>query len=369
MCIDFRHYLFLVPPTAIGAAMVLGNLKKWQEYKFQLLLLLLIPLIFSFQQHAPSFILIYLPSFAILMIFSFFKSNQIKAALFSLLLIGSFLIKPLEMVSNARKNKYPKQVKLIKEQLIEKEDKAVILTDHVQARIGNYLSGFSEKVRFIPYAKVNQAIGENHKFLLINPYTEFFSLLTTDDYPFFVKHAFSEDSIIFESQSPDLKVFRLNRIVAPSFNGELLLESFNKDFKPKKPYWDQKENSVQVDSSSGNSYYKVGEYSATFRYPLDSLKPDSAKNLYFQAELKTKFFDSTEAVLVFDIKSGDDSYFWKGFAVQKFQKTTNHWWTVKFDESIAYSAIKPNSVLSIYLWNVDQKETYIDDFKIKVIAF
>jgi hypothetical protein len=113
---------------------------------------------------------------------------------------------------------------------------------------------------------------------------------------------------------------------------------------------------------------KVYEYSATFRYDLDSLNLNNYKLLVINTVAQTYFLEPTEAKIVVSITHEDETIHWGGAKVEKQLKSYSHWWPVKANFSFPTSSIPPNSKLTVFLWNSDFKKAYVDEFGISLSA-
>jgi hypothetical protein len=207
------------------------------------------------------------------------------------------------------------------------------------------------------------------KLLLLNGYTQYLSGLEDNDLPYYVKNIDSANVLIYEDKKLNISIFELNKIIIPSITGTEILNSLN-DFEKETPHWYQ--NNLDITNATkyeGDNSYMVNEYSSTFIYTIDSLPEDSLNHFIISAQLYCNFDKETKSKLVISFETKDGAYIWQGKEVNKYLKAYSNWCPVKFDIELSKKDIKPKTILKIFLWNIDKREAYIDDFNVKIIGF
>jgi hypothetical protein len=99
---------------------------------------------------------------------------------------------------------------------------------------------------------------------------------------------------------------------------------------------------------------------------MDSLHLKIKNNLILRSSLFCKFEDKTKAQIVISLQDEKGVYLWKSLEINKYLTAYSNWCPVKFEVSISADEIKPNSILSTYLWNIDKGKGYIDNFEMTI---
>lgn len=376
MCIDFRHYLFIVPPIAMAASKVINSDDFHHRYSMIILVLTSILLYSSWSSVGISFHFIYLPLWLFFILNhltknSLFKRSPILYALFFSTILLAF---PIRTTLHARAYNYPKQQELILDKIHELNDSLFIFTDDIQARIGNYQLGFdSSRVQFVDYdaLKKHHLKSKRSKGILINPNTQFLMYTGRNQRPYYYDHAIKYYEADTLNRQLKLKYYNLSRIVEPPLNGRPLLSSLN-DFTPSKKldYW--KGEITALDSNQSNSVpssNKVEQYSYTFTLNIDSIQLKPKESLYISTSLQTRLSKNLDCKLIFSVESNKDVYLYEAIDLNPFQNVYTHWWKVSGYATLPFEQIQPNSLLKVYVWNQSSESIHVDDFNIELFGF
>ncbi|MBL4708532.1 MAG: glycosyltransferase family 39 protein [Flavobacteriales bacterium] len=372
MCIDLRHYLWLIPISAIATSLLIQQIST--DKKFLLLVLISLGLLClnTFLSDSKLLWKLYIPLSTLFLVFALVKNQFFRKTIFPTLFASIFMIQPFYISSNARRGNYNAQVDFIKETLIHSEGKKVIFTDKVQARIGYYLTGFDDsKIQFRAFNEVSSYLHSDlEKKILLNPYTHFFAGTNPENYPFYVKHIIEAKKPSAESDEIGIRVYDLEKLVEPELTGKKIIKS-SANFKSASSGWSINSNNL-TDSVNHSGQYseKLSEYSSTFKLQLNELSLDSTKNLYIKISANTLVKRTSTAALVVSIGDGNNNSFWKGFDIEPFQQVHSNWWTIDAYTILPVSKIQPqNSELSFYLWNKDKQEIWLDDISIEIYEY
>ena len=367
MCLDPRHYLFLIPVAAVPAARIIGEFLEEKKYGWQLLLLLALATIFLFYINGQLFDKPYFPSLILLAGFYFLPSKApVFKLLFSLLFLGILLIGPIQQMQYARKVQYRAQRAITYQQFIDKNETCYIITDPVQQRLGDYYGGFNpnRKDQFLSFEQVNfDSLDGRKQYLYLNWHTQYLSGLNSADLPDYVRNLdTTTNPAIYQNKALNLAIYELKAKPKTYTKGATLLQSLN-DFERSATYWEQSSGSVK---HQGKQAHRFNEFSATFNYPLDSLSTIQTSGIRIAAKALLNVPSATQCKLVISIENPDGAYFWQALDLAKFIKVYENWWPVNFEVDLAKTALKPNSRLKVYLWNEDKKEAWVDDFEVEI---
>jgi hypothetical protein len=371
MCLDPRHYLFLVPVAAIPASAIIADFVEHKKAAIQIILALFCVTILSFFLRGDTGWKLYLPLTTLFLIYFFIQKKRSYQRLFLVLFSAILLLLPLHMVSYAQKVKYRKQKEILVQQLIENSRDCVIITNDVQKRLLHYYSAFnkneSHSFKNFNDFDADTAIG-GRKLLLLNWYTEYLSGLEMNDLPYYAQNISAANTAIFESQDPAISIYELKELTPSALRETALLSTFN-DFERVVPFWSWKEkdisNKIIFEGSASN---RISRFSSTFEYPLDSLISPQAIRLKIQTSLYCYAEDKTTTKIIVSLENSEGVYFWKALEINKYLKAYSNWWPVTFDVSIEKDDFRKGSSLKVYVLEDDRPFVYIDNFSIQILS-
>ena len=307
---------------------------------------------------------LYLPALLVAGIVLLYKNREIGKRLFAILMVAALLFQPADMFVYAGKVNYPKQKKIVQDELISKYQDCIVITDEVQKRLGFYYSGFSDssRCRFINYAEADtfQFPNNSRKILLNNWHTRYLSGMDDQDLPYYATTA---ENPVFKDEKHNLFIYELN-----DFARRDRLFFTENDFESEKPFWRQSPNKSNEQVNAGSYSEKPVEFSSSFSISLDSLICDSIRQLVVSPKLKIFANDDAECSVVISMHSNGEQYFWKGYNLSKYVKSKGSFWPASFNEIIEGDTIRKNSTLNVYVWNYKKNEIYIDNFEIEVFS-
>lgn len=368
MCLDPRHYLFLIPVAAIPAAKIISAFIKDKSDGLHIILTLGLVVVISIFLPGRSFRILYMPLLVLFSAYFFFKNSlnykRIFLSVFVLLMALTFV----DAVIYADKVNYKKQKEVVFRQIFNKSERYYIITDEVQKRLGYYYTHFNdEKYSFVSFDNFSfDTLDDRKKLLLLNGYTMYLSNMTNTDLPLYARRTDTLNNLLYENKELNISIYKLDRIQGKTLNDTVILHSFN-GFEGKIPYWKQNDDDITNSLSFGGKHsISVNEYSSTFSYPLDSLHVNPAGTLLFTSSLYCNFSDKTDSKLVLSLEDKDGIYIWEAIEIEKYIKAYSNWWPVKFEYELSTDKIRKSSVLKVYLWNIDKEKGWIDDFDITI---
>ena len=370
MCIDPRHYLFLVPVVSIPASIIIKDFIENKTLKIPLAILMLLVTVISIFLQGDSFWQLYFPLFLLMLIFLFINNSRRFQHLFVVLFIAILLIEPISMVDYAHKINYKKQKEIFTEYVIKSTDSVVVITNDVQKRLGNYFNSFkNNNITILNYDEYEYDPGDSRrKILFLNWYTRYLSGKDYNDLPNYAKNISTNNNLLLQNKKLNLEIYEMNDFSIPDKTGKLLLHSLN-DFEDKTNYWNQRNedisNEIKYEGSASN---KVTEYSATFEYFTDSLDLENLNQLFISCKVYCNFQDKTNSKFVISVENKDGAYIYDGVDINKYIKSYSNWWPVKHEIILMKSDIKEKSKIKVYLWNVDKQKGYIDNFQVEIFG-
>jgi hypothetical protein len=370
MCLDPRHYLFLIPVAAIPAAQQIADYLQEKQRVLPLLLLLAAAAVFMFSINGQIWSKPYFPCLLLMGVFFFLPTQRPwLCCLFALGLLGILLIGPIRQMQYAGQVRYNAQKEVLYTQLLNKNESCYIITDPVQQRLGRYYSSFKAKpYRFLSFDQFDfDTLDGRKKYVYLNWHTQYLSGLAASDLPRYAQMpALDSAQLVFREPNLNLAIYELSHSGLKPMIGPILLQSFN-DFERAVPYWEQNpSNLTPMAQASGKRAYTYTEFSATFNYPLDSLPNTTRQGLLITAQVKLMVKSASSAKLVISMEDASGAYLWRAKDLGKSIKAFDNWWPQVYQLELTQAEIKPQSRLKIYVWNEDKKQAWVDDFEVRV---
>lgn len=369
MCLDVRHYLFLIPVVSVPASIILTHFIKDKRFIFQILAVILIITVLSYFVQRNTFWKLYLPLFILFGIFYFIPWNKLRRIIFIFLFTSVLIVLPCDWIGYAGKVCYSKQKEIVFKYIIKSNENAYIITNEVQKRLGNYYNGFDSKnnLKFISFNEFKfDTLKKEKKLLFLNWYTQYLSGMESNDLPHYAKYIDPSSKLIYENKQLNIALYEISEISQNTGSNELLTRTLN-EFEKDIPHWNQNANDKsKTVSYKGDFSYKFTEYSSTFSFTMDSL-PIKDFNYYdIVASVYCNFERKTSAKLVISLETNQGIYVWQNLDVNKYMKAYSNWWPVTFETKIHIKDLKKKSLLKVYVWNGDKTTSYIDNFEVKI---
>ncbi|MCC5916542.1 MAG: glycosyltransferase family 39 protein [Cryomorphaceae bacterium] len=367
MCIDPRHYLYLIPVSAIAAGMVMKKgifAKKKNAFVFALLALLC-GIAYFLQTRGWNFI--YFPLALLLSFGWWFNSSVQKKRFFLLIFIFILGASHYKDVRYAHDIKFRKQGIWLKDEVLS-INKGIVVTDRAQAHFAEYYGGFNtdDSLKFIRFEffSDDNIDMETDVYVLINPHTQYLSKLHPMDVPFYVRFMSDENKLIAYDERLGMKLYRMRDFSGPDERGKSLFHSTN-SLTVANDFWNNPPGQ-NIESIDGYDCLKTGMYSSSFNFPLDSILPLGSDALYITTEMQCYFSVDVDAKLVILVEDSTGIYLWNDLPVNQNIESIGHWWPTHMNTIISGETIRPNSTLKVFLYNFSRGDVYFKDFSVEI---
>ena len=365
MCLDPRHYLFLVPVAGIAASLHFKNIFENQSAKYRFVLIVSTIFLISILKGFDTSWTLYFPLLIAAVLALFIRNSSKRVTILSILIPIALVIYPLKMAKYARKVSFRKQEQIIKNQILNRKDSCLVITDQVQKNMAQYFAGFqaNSNCKFMTFDEFSPALFDHHisTYILINWYTQYLSKLDEQRLPYYAKNRNCQEKV-FEDSTLNIQLFRITNLEKPVS----ILKSTNSFESPTKNWSNSPTNEKHVYSGSYSSF--VDKYSATFSTNLDSLNITKNDELIIQTSFYLNLIGNATPLLVISIENDKKNEFWKGYSLTNQLKSHGNWMPVFVNEIIDLEKINLHSILKIYLLNDDQSELYLDNFNIELLT-
>ena len=362
MCLDPRHFLFLLPIVAIPSSKIVHDFVIERKGLIAIFSALLGVSILSYYTQFDVFKKLYLPLLILFGLFSVVKKTLKTQIAFTFLFFVILLYRPMQpVISNSSVN-YNAQKLAAHQYVLNRYTSAYVLTNKVQTRIFNYYNEFKtdKSLTFVDYQALDiDTLTDKQKVLFLNWRTESLTGLTRGDLPYYAKNI-SSQNIVFENEAINLAVYELNDVPKK----RKVLSTLNTfDFPIKK--WEM--DSADITNAivyRGEFSCKIRKYSPVFETSIDSFNLKPRADLLISGKVFCYYKEETKTKLVLSIEDTSGCYVWKAKKISKYLTAYENWWGARYVFQIKSTELKPSSVVKIYVLNPDVHDIYLDDFKI-----
>ncbi len=369
MCIDPRHYLFLVPVASISASYIIVRFLEDGKYGLNIVVLLAVVSLVSVFIDGSVFWRLYLPLFLLFLTWLLVKPGIRFQLAFTIIVSIILALLPLKMIPYAQKIKYSEQREIAQAHILDIEDECLVITNDAQKRLLRYYKGFAEdpNLSFVNFGEFKYDSSDfRMRILMLNWYTRYLSNLDDNDLPYYARNISGANKLIYKNEELSIRIYEMLDFKIPLNTGKVLVSSLN-DFEKGMPYWSQTEDALSSDIKyAGDKSNQVSGFSSTFVYPVDSLQISESHNLLINCSLFCYFEDDTKAKIIISLENDSGAYVWEGKGINKFINAYSNWWPVEHEVEISKADLKDGSNIMIYVLNEDKKTAYIDNFEVSI---
>ncbi|MDP1726182.1 MAG: glycosyltransferase family 39 protein [Bacteroidota bacterium] len=363
ICLDIRHFLWMMPVLAIMAGLGLKNYLEKEESDFSITRWLIVICIASWYFGSSFTFTLYLPFTLVWLLHGFYRNTWFKKY-FILVLLLTQLYPVYHWVNYAQGLRYEKQKEDINK-LSSAYPNETIITDEVQRNLLRFYQQFDSG----SYNKVlifEEIIGNSYvnKIIYKNWYTQYLSGMQEQDLPLWMRLESLKKTGLFRDTILGIEAFKIHDSLSAK---TLFKNTFG--YEGKSEYRDvNKAQIVQKNAFAGSFSEQQQEYSSSFILPLDSIHLSGKGEFMIKATVQCKMKDRTDLKLIIDISNKEKNLFWAGADANQYMKAYGLWWPVTH-EVILNQADYANkhATLKIYLL-MDKKptEAFIDNWAIEV---
>lgn len=362
ICLDIRHFLWIMPVLASVAGLGLKNYLSSGESDFSIARWLFILCIAAYYFGSEFTFTLYLPFTLLWWWHGWFRQTK-PAGYFIVLLLISQLQPVYHWIAYAQGLKYEEQKKSVLH-VLQKYTADTMVTDEVQKNLIAYYNSF-DTARYSKVITFDDVKGEAYtgKVIYSNWYTQTLSGMRTEDLPLWMRLTGKSKHLIYKDSSIHVEAFKFSE---PYHSMLIFKDSFS--YEMTGVFWSYDSLRITKSGNQGNFCEQPGAYSATFTLPFDSLALNAGGQLIIRAKVNCKMKDKAAVKLVIDINDNGNTLAWKGEDCNNFMKAYGLWWPVTNElilEGTTYFNKHP--VIKVYVWMNSPTALYIDDWVIEVL--
>lgn len=367
LCIDPRHYLFIIPITAIAVGYSFKDIKESNSYQLIFAIGMLIIAIATLLTKQKMAFTLYLP-IAILAILYYLlpktKSILILCLTAFTLILGNSV---LGHITYAKKVNFPLQRQLSAQFLEKIQPNSVVISDEVQKRFNKYFLAFkySDSLKFLNFdeAKNDTTLEGSNLYVIDNKFTQYLSGLRKQDLPNYLKISDTTQTEITSSTKIPFKIIKIASLQQNSYL-ELVLNSKNNLEKTDSLWVLNLADKSKEEACSKPYSNKVNQYSSTFKYNIPEHLREN--NIHVNVGLNVNLVGNCEGFVVVSLEDENGIILYEQYNVTDKIKAFGNWKAITFGVLFNKEQLKTDSFIKVYVVNNNQEEMYIDDFEVEI---
>ncbi|WNJ20321.1 hypothetical protein [Pontibacter sp. G13] len=368
MCLDPRHYLYLVAVAAVPAAWVLGQIYADNKLSWGWTIWMAVMTVWTCwdQQWLVGslyFLLALLPICRLL-------GNRGQAGLKLAMILGlwgwlGLLWQPIQY---ARSIEYRQQQHEIMQALAGQPGPRSVITNDAQTRFGRFWDGFAAEAanEWVSFQYLDQ-VDSLHEdvVLLMNPYTWHLTGQSWEDLPPYVAYTQEPEHLLWEG-AHDRKLWSATHLP--------LLESdwrgvarYTQGFEDSAAHWDWTPDLLTLKSPFEGQYaLELAEYAGTFTLPISDLDAELGELTRIQAVLQFRSEEISSAKLVITVEEDGVIQHSESQRMEQYVRARGNWSPVPVALWVKSETLPPGGVIKIYVWNPDRIPGTIDEMEVRI---
>ncbi len=322
MCLDPRHYLFLVPILAIPASSAAIRLIEQRLSVSVLAIISLLVLVVALQG-VRTWWLLYVP-LGLAYFLSVFRMGRFYLALAFLM---ALLLGPFDSMRHANSIAYHQQKRIVTEQVLSKFSNATIVCDPVGANIYDYWNAFGARSEntFVAYQSLASSFSSPNLIILRNWYTEWLSMKPEALLPYQFRKTPLGDSILFEDGEYGIQVIRTHSFVVPS---------------QEKLIWSEKLEET----------YQFDEFSERLEYYVDDNVLGKSGDIWIEFEAEIRIPKRVNVTMVIDFDNALNESLYSSTSVTPQINIYGVWQPVVFKAYASINDLQKGAMAKLYFW-------------------
>ena len=372
MCLDPRHYLYLIPIGAVAAGLGLDAAFRQKKMRFAVLVLLLLIAGGQWWQ-SPGWYAACLTGLALL--WGGVPFGVAPRPGKALVLVGTILIGGAALVPRLRYQRsvqYREQVAAYEQRVRPLLAAGIVYTDAVQRRLIRYHESFDPRVdtRVLALREVPDSASPpaGKAWLYLNGHTRYLTGSRQADWPLWLRGVPERREPVWEHGALPLALYSVDDQpggVPRWAAGRRFTLGFEGDTTG---VW--KTDPGHRDSTvayAGAASERVAEFSATLSLPLAALPFAVANPLAINSRAQARSGGATTAQWVVAVEAAGQSLFWEGTELAPFFRIYERWSPIEVRTIVHLPAdIPAGATLQVYLWNPRRDPIWLDELAVTV---
>lgn len=363
MCIDPRHYLFIIPIASIASALFLHKKPTKIQIYFTTALFVFLS-IYSFFGNRFICYYVYMPITLVMVMVTILKDSHQQNKLMAYALLLTLLVLPCRLMAK-QSYQYNKRRNTLIDMVVNNKENNLVISDMICTRLLRYYDGFSSNSKYIEFSDLNEDLLKKHHgnmTLVLNYHTLALNNMTYDNLPDFASFVLEKQTPVFDKYG--VKLYQLDSINLQKQNFVILFKTKNNFDSETPDFWREDCILTQKTSYSGNLSNEVGIYSATFTYPLDSFIQAGYDVIFVNISAYCNCYANTNCAIVVSIENTKNNFCWNSAGITGSIIAYSHWYKFDYTYELHLNGLPSDAMAVIYFYKTDKTKVYIDDFSI-----
>ncbi len=363
ICLDIRHFLFMMPILSVVAANAFSNYLDDETSNFSITRWLFVLCLASLWFKTEFTYTLYLPFTLVWLLHALYRKRFLNNYFLSALFITQ-LYPAYHWIDYAGGLKYERQKSDVKT-VFNANPNDTFITDAVQRNLINFYMAFDSnqfnRVRTFDEIKDHSYRG---KIIYKNWYTQYLSGLSDERLPVWMRLHSIAKTCIFKDSILGIEACR----ISDSLKTHTVFKNCF-GYEQESPLWDMKNSALSPKQPlHGNFSEQLKDFSAIFMLPVDSLHLSGKGEFIIRASAQCKMKDKADLKLVIDMVADNKNLYWQATNAGPFMKAYGLWWPVTNEKILQQQDyVNKNTLLKIYFWmDKAHTEVQLDDWVIEV---
>lgn len=343
MCIDPRHYLFIIPIGAVGTALILQQ-RPSRIQTFVIATLTILATVYTFFWNRDICYHCYLPLTIVTITASIKQYIQIPCRYIHIALFVALMVMPIKLMTD-QSYKYKERRNMLIDNIVNNSEYSHIFSDEACVRMLRYYNGFRANDRYIHFEEMYKETDNNYigrAAVVLNYHTMALDGISYNDLPEFAYTAYQNTTPIMDQFG--VKIYRLDSVYSTI------------------PQYD---TIIRITKNIDNE--RVGTYSTTITYPLDTLRAACCDTIIVKASAMCNCYAYTNCAMVISVEKADSTISWNSSPIDGSSRAYSHWFPFEYKHELHLDELPSGAEVRIYFFKTDNTQVLINDLSVNIL--
>lgn len=342
MCIDPRHYLFIIPIGAIGSALMLQK----RPSRIQTLVIATLTVLataYTFFWNRNICYYCYLPVTIVAIAAAIKQYSKKPCRYIHTALFVALMVMPIKLMAD-QSYKYKERREMLIDNIVNNSEYSHIFSDEACVRMLRYYNGFRANNRYIHFEEMYKETDSNYNgraAVVLNYHTMALDGISYNDIPDFAFNAYQNATPILDQFG--VKIYRLENVYNTI------------------PQYD---TIIRITKNNGNE--SVGTYSTTITYPLDTLRALCCDTIIVKATAMCNSYAYTNCAMVISVEKADSTISWNSSPIDGSIRAYSHWFPFEYKQELHLDELPSGAEVRVYLFKTDNTLVLINDLYVSI---
>ena len=337
MCIDPRHYLFIIPIGAIGTALMLhGRPSRIQTLVIAALSVL--ATVYTFMWNRDICYHCYLPVSIVAIAAVIVQSSRKGWRYIHIALFVALMVMPIRLMGD-QTYKYKERREMLIDNIVNNSEYRQVFSDEACVRMLRYYDGFRANDRYIHFEEEAGESDNGRVAVVLNYHTMALDGISYNDLPEFAFDAYKNATPIMDQFG--VKIYGIDSVSSTM------------------PQYD---TIIRITKDIGTE--SVGTYSTTITYPLDTLRAACCDTIIVKASAMCNCYRYSNCAMVIAVERADSTISWSSSPIDGSVRAYSHWFPFEYKQELHLDELPSGAEVRIYFFKTDKTKVLINDLSV-----